>query len=421
MIQRINKGHSGASKGRSSGFSYKPRSEKNVKDRAEQTGGKFDSIFLPGFDSFRPKVGDNAIRILPPTWEGDHEHYGMDIWVHGFVGPENGSYLCLSKMKNKPCPICDAARETKDAGEAEEAKKLEAKRRVLVWILDRDGEDPDKPILYSMGWTTDRDIAALCHNKKTGKVLLIDHPDEGYDIQFKRKGTKATNTEYYGWQVDRDSSPICDKSKTQEEVLEFITENPLTDVLKYFDGAYLQKVMDGTTEQRDEDADDEEEDRPRGKRGDDDDEEEEKSSRRSRDADDDDQEEEKPRRRRDDDEDEEEKPRERVRARRSDDDDDEDEKTSKRRRDDDDDDEEEEKSSRSKKDDDEEDDEHPRSRRGKDDDEEEDERPSKSKKSRGDDDEEEEERPRSRRGRDDDEEDDRPSRKSRRSDDDEED
>lgn len=400
MIQRINKGHSGASRHKSSGFSYKPRSEKAVKERAEQTGGKFDSPFKSGFDTYRPKVGDNLIRILPPTWEGDHEHYGLDIWVHGYVGPDNGTYLCLQKMKQKPCPICEAAKECKDAGENDEAKKLEPRRRVLVWILDRDGENPNDPVLYSMSWTTDRDIAALCHNKRTGKILLIDHPDDGYDIQFKRKGTTATNTEYYAWQVDRDSSPICDASKDQEKIIEFIQDNPLTDILKYYPADYLEKVMNGANEQKDPDADESEDDddKPRSRKDDDSD----------------DEEEDKPRRRRDDDDESEDddKPKKSKRVRSDDDDEDtaeDDDKPKRGKRDDD---------------DDQEDDDPPRSRRGKneDDEEDKDERPSKGKRSRDDDEEEKEERPRSRRRDDDDgEEDDRPSRKSRRSDDDEND
>ena len=409
MIQRINKSHSGASGKKRSGFSYQRRSEKSVRERAEQTGGRFDSPFKPGFDTFRPKPGDNLIRILPPTWEGEHENFGMDIWVHGWVGPDNGSYLCLSKMKGKPCPICDAAKECKDAGEADDAKKLEAKRRVLTWILDRDGEDPNQPVLYSMSWTTDRDINALCTNKRTGKVLYIDNPDEGYDIQFKRKGTTATNTEYYAWQVDRDSSPLSDSPKEQEKILEFIQENPLDSVLKYYNAEYLEKVMSGAVEQKDPDEEeeeetktrdeDEEEDRPRRSKAKDDDEiveeiprnkrvrsdedeeeEDERPSRRRAGDADDEEEDDRPKRRAKADEEEEgeeeTRPTKRVRTRRGDDDEEEEEQPSRSRRSKDDDEEEEEpRSKRSRDDGDEEDDDRPvrsKSRRSKDDDEEED-------------------------------------------------
>jgi gp32-like DNA binding protein len=251
MINRAERRPIGKNKKRS-GFVYKPRSEASVKERAEQTGGQYDGIFKSGLDTFRAKNGDNLIRILPATWD-DHDHYGLDVWVHGFVGVSNGSYICPAKMKNKPCPICDAAKASRAAGEDEEAKDLDPKRRVVCWVIDRN-EDKPIPQLYAMSWTMDRDISALCHNAKTGKVLLIDHPDEGYDVSFKRKGQKL-NTDYYGYQIDRDSSPISDDDKEQESILEQITEHPVPSTLLYRSAEYLQGIMEGTIEEKDEELD----------------------------------------------------------------------------------------------------------------------------------------------------------------------
>jgi hypothetical protein len=315
---------------KSKGFVYKERSAKSVEERAEQTGGRFDSIFKSGFDSWKPKVGDNLIRILPPTWE-DHEHYGLDVWLHSYVGVNNGSYLCLSKMKNKPCPICQAAKASKDAGEDEEADHLQPSRRVVCWIIDRDADKP-VPELYSMSWSMDRDIAALCHDKRKGKVLLIDHPDEGYDVTIKRKGTTKTNTKYFGIAVDRDPTSIGDDSDEQQEILDFITENPVPSVLNYYSADKLEEIMAGTAEEKDEELDEkegedvvdeetgeitkkkthrrdeeEEEERPRRKASRDEEEEEESKPRRrsTRDAEEE-EEEEKPRRKRPQEEEEEE-------------------------------------------------------------------------------------------------------------------
>src|ERR1700689_3850903 len=107
-------------------FKYTERTEKSVRDRAEQQSGRFDSIFKDNVDVFRPQNGDNTFRILPPTWE-NHDHYGYDIWVHGYVGADNSSYLCLNKMNKGRCPICDAAIEAKRAGEEDDAKAFIAK------------------------------------------------------------------------------------------------------------------------------------------------------------------------------------------------------------------------------------------------------------------------------------------------------
>ena len=247
-------------------FKYTPRSEKSVKERAEQQGGRFDSMFKDAADVFRPKDGDSTFRILPPTWD-NHDHYGYDIWTHGYVGADNSSYLCPSKMNKGKCPICDAAVEAKRAGEEEDAKKLNPTRRVVCWVINRDG-DTDMPELFSMPWTLDRDIAALCQAKKTGKILLIDHPDDGYDVSFKR-GKQGDYTKYYGIAIDREPTSIMDDEKDQEKILEFIAENPVPTMLKFYPADHLEKVISGQTGEKDEDEEEEETaGRPRGgKRG----------------------------------------------------------------------------------------------------------------------------------------------------------
>jgi hypothetical protein len=243
-----------------SGFKYHPRGEEEVRKRAEQRGGQFDSIFRSGVDRWRPKDGENVIRILPPTWE-NHEHYGYDIWLHSFVGPDKSTYLCPSKMLNKPCPICNASREAKRAGEEEEAKQLAATKRVAMWVIDR-SEESTTPKLFDMSWSMDRDVAALCHNKRTGKVLLIDHPDKGYDISFSRTG-KGLNTRYIGMAVDREDSPVMSDEDEQQQVLDYVQENPIPDQLKFYDEAYLENMISGSADEHDKDLDEDgDDDRP---------------------------------------------------------------------------------------------------------------------------------------------------------------
>jgi hypothetical protein len=128
-----------------SGFVYKGRSAESVKERAEQTGGRFDSLFKSGTDTFTPHVGENIVRILPPTW--DSEHFGYPIWVHSRIGEDNSSYLCLRKMKNKECPICAAAKEAKDDNEADEAKALQCNAALPLLHHRPEGEGAITPRL----------------------------------------------------------------------------------------------------------------------------------------------------------------------------------------------------------------------------------------------------------------------------------
>lgn len=375
MINRLSRKPEGRE--RKQGFVYKKRDPSAVKARAEQKGGGFDSPFKQGIDTFRPKAGDNLIRFLPPTWD-DHEHYGYEIWLHRRIGADNSSYLCLSKMQDKPCPICKAAKEARDAGEQDEAKAMQAAKVVCAWVIDRDGDT--QPVLYPMSWTMDRDIAALCINNKTGATLLIDHPDEGYDVTIKRSG-HGLQTRYFGIAIDRDPSPIDESEKKQDKIIEYIQENPIPSTLHFYDAAYLEKVLEGTAEAKDEELDEDE--RPaRRSRRDEEEDERPSSRRRGRDEPEEEEEEERPRRGR----------------RGSEDEEAEEDTRSARRR--------------------EEDDEPPRRRRSEPEPEEEEEQPRSRRRSEPE--EEEEEAPRSRRRSDPEEEDEAPRRRGRASEDEEE-
>ena len=245
------------------GFVYRPRTADQVKDRVSRKTSKFDSIFKSGFDTFRLKQGDNLFRYLPPTWD-DADHYGYTIFVHYGIGPDNSSYLCPRKMLNKPCPVCESSKEAKDAGEAEEAKELQPTERIVSWVLDRDADDPERPMLFEQSWTQDRDVTSLCVNERTGEILMIDHPDKGYDVTVKRTGTGPKKTKYFGQSIARDDSPIHDSERVQDEILDFVKENPVPDTLNYYDYDYLQGVLSGTVAEKDEvlDKDVDEEDAP---------------------------------------------------------------------------------------------------------------------------------------------------------------
>lgn len=302
MINRVKKRDE--DRGRKSGFVYRKRDPATLKARAEQQGGRFDSPFKQGFDTFRPKPGENLIRFLPPMWEGA-EHYALDIWVHRFIGADSSTYLCLNKMQGKHCPICAAAKAAKEAGETDEAKQLGAVKNALAYIVNRD-EPGEVPLLYAMSWTMDRDITGLCQSKRSGSVLWIDNPDDGYDVTIKRTG-QGIKTRYSGIAIDRQVSNLDDDPDIQDKLLEFAQDNPLPDVLQYYPEKYLEKVLEGTTDSKEEELEEDEAERPaRSRKGKEEDEEEKPRGRRAKE-----EEEERPRGRRAAEEEEEERPRRR--------------------------------------------------------------------------------------------------------------
>lgn len=254
-----------------SGYRYEARDPEKTRERGSKGAHDYDSIVKPGIKMFRPNDGDNRIRILPPTWKDPKpEHYGLDVYVHYAVGADRGSYLCLHKMLGKPDPVHEAREEARKELDGDEGNKdlekyvkdLEAKRRVGIWLIDRDHEK-EGPQFWAMPWTMDRDIIQVMSDKRTGEVLNIDDPEDGYDVEFVKKGAKD-RTEYLGVAIARRKSELGDS-----KWMKYARENPIPDILNYYDYEHIAKAFGGKGAQRSSrDRDDDREDRnQRGRAG----------------------------------------------------------------------------------------------------------------------------------------------------------
>lgn len=258
------------------GFVYrgKGRTADDISKKAKEGTRDFDGIFTPGLPTFKPKEGENQVRILP---SGDEDNPDWDLIVHTHydVGPDNARYLCLAKMKEEECPVCEAKAEAVDEDEAD---KLRVAKGAICWVIDRDNEKAG-PQLWSIPFTKVRnEIHARSIDKKSRTPLLIDHPEEGYDVLFNRKGTDQ-RTQYTGVEVDRDPTPLHDNEKLQQRWLDFVAEHPLADCLKYYDYDYIKKTLYGKSAKK---KDDDEDEAPRRRLRKDDDDEDDKPSRSSR-------------------------------------------------------------------------------------------------------------------------------------------
>lgn len=239
-----------------SGFRYERRDPSEAKRRAEGNSD-YDKFVKDGIKNFKPRDGDNRIRILPPTWKGA-KHYGVDLKVHYGVGADRQSYLCLHGMKGEDDPIYEAYQraraELNDDEDNKELKEhvgqLKAKNRTGVYLVDRDDEKAGVQF-WAMPASLDQDIVMVMQDKRTGEVLPIDDPDEGYDVEFVKKG-KLRNTEYTGVAIARRSSPLGDS-----KWLKFAVENPIPDQLVYYPYEHIAKQFGGAgaKRKRDEDED----------------------------------------------------------------------------------------------------------------------------------------------------------------------
>lgn len=198
-------------------------------------------MMLDNIKMWKPNDRDNRIRILPPTWP-DAKHFGFDVYVHYGIGPDRQSYLCLNKMKGKPDPITEEyavlRRDARNEEEEKEAKELQARARVLVYLIDRDHEKEGVQAWF-MPQGLDKDIVMVSRDKSTGEVLNLDDPEDGFDVMFEKNGT-GMKTKYEGVSVARRSSTLG-----KSEWLDFAEKHPLPDQLQYFDYNHIANVFNG--------------------------------------------------------------------------------------------------------------------------------------------------------------------------------
>jgi hypothetical protein len=214
-----------------------------VNKRADSGGGDFDVYLNRAVKMFKAHDKGNQLRFLPPTWEGA-THYGLDIYVHYGIGPDRQTYLCLHKMKGEPCPICEERQKAARDGDDDYAKELEPKKRVLVYLIDRDAEKEGIQA-WAMPQGTDLDIVKLTSDRRTGEVLSIDHPDDGFDVTFEKTGA-GLKTRYEAPAIARRSSALGD-----DDWLDFAVNNPLPDQLVYYSYDHIRQEFGGSGEHRD--------------------------------------------------------------------------------------------------------------------------------------------------------------------------
>lgn len=227
-------------RGRSSPFKYKERDPEVAKKRLENSGGgQYDSFLPDTVKVFKAAAGDNRVRIMPPTWE-DAEHYGLEVFVHYDVGPDKVAYLCLEKMKGKPCPVCEERKRAAAAGDTEYADTLRPAQRVLYYVLDRNKEREGLQV-WSVGRRMDGDIMKVSVDREAGDVLAVDHPTKGYDLMFSREGEKM-KTRYSGFQFARRPSPV-----DNDDALDAAADAPLPTVLRYYTYDHMASAFGGAS------------------------------------------------------------------------------------------------------------------------------------------------------------------------------
>jgi len=238
-------------------FVYQDRDDDLLRKRVEDKGFvKSNSIFKADVNVFKPHLSEekgkqnrtNKIRILPPTWDNP-QHYGLEVWVHYNIGAGDfkSSFICNKLTKGGKCPICEQIAAHKD--DKEYVKQIKATRKVIVYLIDR---DDDEETVAVKAWTLpvglDRNLAFQANDEDSGKVLKIDHPERGYDVSFETKrglGTDSIPYTYEGEKISRYERPIFTDKEKMDAVLQFITENPIPEILNFKEYDEIKDVFEG--------------------------------------------------------------------------------------------------------------------------------------------------------------------------------
>lgn len=240
-----------ALKKESAGFKYQKRDKDTLKERANMKGGNYDTIFKSKYKQWKPKDGKNLIRILPPTWD-DARHYGLDIYVNYNIGADNQSYLSLSKHDKGADPLAEARREAQSEGDKDLAKALSPNQRILYWIIDRNDEE-EGPLLWAAPFTFDKSLSNLCIDEDTKEVIFIDDPEKGRDVRFYKEGTGLLTKYDPSKMKVLGPSTLAEDEDLENDWLDFVADNPLPEVLNFYDYDHVKATFDGQVGKRDDD------------------------------------------------------------------------------------------------------------------------------------------------------------------------
>ncbi len=210
-------------------------------DRVKESYEKRDSfgsttgIFDPSvkFNRWMPKIGDHLLDIVPyvvgtkdPKLTEGSVTYFTEIWVHYGVGPNEGSFVCLTKNYNKKCPICEHQKELRLKGASdEEIKALYPKRRVMYNIICRDTiEEENKGVqVWEVShFHAEKHFSELARKPKGGGFIPFTDPDNGKMIFFN----KISKMEVTGHRFVERDNPITDEELESAYTLDELIHIP---------------------------------------------------------------------------------------------------------------------------------------------------------------------------------------------------
>lgn len=159
---------------------------------------------------FRPRDGENFIRIVPPLEDDDLAGaWGVDVITHYIEG--HGWLLSPKSLdQTDHDPVDDLIRELRKI-DPELEDMVKTSRKTVMHILDFNADERDGVLkLWGAPPTLVDDFVKAAKDKRSGRTHSLEDPDNGLPLSFDKTGT-GLQTRYSAVQLERDPFPLDDQ------------------------------------------------------------------------------------------------------------------------------------------------------------------------------------------------------------------
>jgi len=186
-----------------------------------QKSGGIQGYTIDGLDFYKPRDGENCIRVVPPIEIKELRYYAKEVFFHDNVGINNAMFLCLKKMFSKACYTCGLLSPELWDEDEDLARSYYPRDRFLMWVLDLKADDPEKLLLWSCAKTLAKEIIGQSRKRDTDTVIDVSDIDSGVAVYFDKSGQRL-QTKYTNVQIGDEPIPIEPDTLEQREKFEDI-------------------------------------------------------------------------------------------------------------------------------------------------------------------------------------------------------
>jgi len=207
--------------------------------------------------------GDSyTMRFLPPKGGLAKNLPWREFWGHWVTTAKGKEFVvCTQSYANPfPCPMCEKVKRLRESGAKEEADRMKAKHRTVLYGIDRyetvaEGETPTLQVFEIAQWFF-RDFRSLLIRDDGFVGMDTFNNEAGYDVVVERTG-KQTNTSYtFTLRQHKTATGIAATKtplfETQEEIDSFMDSIP--DIHKFksieFSASEINAMLNLETSQK---------------------------------------------------------------------------------------------------------------------------------------------------------------------------